>query len=385
MWLLAENVLQTIQLAIANNTVSAEQQLEYEARNSFDPSGDTSDILQIVDGTAQINITGVMTDKPDIMALLFGQGNVTYAEIRHAIALAEQDPTVNKIRFSVDSPGGQINGLFDTLEALKATTKPTESIVLNQAASAGYALVANTDKIIASNKASSFGSIGVAVNVFNDPNRIAIASSKAPKKRPDVKTAEGQQIIREGLDPVHDLFVDSIAEGRNISSEKINAEFGQGAILLAEEALKRGMIDSIQGSQSTKTTPATGGKKQRTTAMDLKTLEAQHPHVYAAAVQVGVTQGVEQERERVEAHLISGEAHNNMKAAVAAIKDGSEMNSKMIATYLASAANAQQSDDADDDEAAVAEAAEAAAQAAKDKGSNVADMVEANLGQGGAE
>ena len=74
-------------------------------------------------------------------------------------------------------------------------------------------------------------------------------------------------MVREELDAMHKIFVDSIAEGRSVTTEKVNAEFGQGGTLLAGEALKRGMIDAVAEPtlkvvESTKTTTARSGGNQ---------------------------------------------------------------------------------------------------------------------------
>lgn len=60
-------------------------------------------------------------------------------------------------------------------------------------------------------------------------------------------------------------------------------------------------------------------------------LRAQHPELFAAIVQQGVTA----ERDRVEAHLIMGEASGDMTTAIAAISSGEAMTPKLSAKYQA--------------------------------------------------
>ena len=45
---------------------------------------------------------------------------------------------------------------------------------------------------------------------------------------------------------MHALFAERIASGRGITVEKVNADFGQGGLLLADLALAAGMIDTIK-------------------------------------------------------------------------------------------------------------------------------------------
>ena len=69
--------------------------------------------------------------------------------------------------------------------------------------------------------------------------------------------------------------------------------------------------------------------------MDLKQLTAEHADTFAAALE----QGVQQERDRVCAHLIMGESSGDMKTACLAIKDGLQMTSALQATYMTAGMN----------------------------------------------
>ena len=69
--------------------------------------------------------------------------------------------------------------------------------------------------------------------------------------------------------------------------------------------------------------------------MDLKTLMAQHPDVYEAAVQAGV----DQERERVAGHLKMAELSGDNKTAFEAIREGTGMTAELTASYTMAAVN----------------------------------------------
>lgn len=353
MWLLEQSVKRAIETAEAKGFApSAEQITAYEAR--------AEDIMAIAGDQAQVNVRGVLTATFSWLAYVFGGGNTTYADIQAALATADTDPNVKKIRMFVDSPGGAVHGLFECIAAIKATTKPIE-VIASRACSAAYAIAAAAGPIRASSAASMFGSVGVVVDTYIDEKAISIASTKAPKKRPDLKTEEGRAVLREELDAIHNLFVEAIADGRGVSADNVNAEFGEGATLLAGEALKRGMIDSITAKQATANS---GGKSQEARSMDLQTLKAQHPDVYAAAAQ----EGRDQERDRVNAHLTMGEASGDMKTAITAIGDGSAMTQTLQSKYMAAGMNkadknARQQDDAEAGAADKANASKADAEA----------------------
>lgn len=335
MWLLEPRVKATIEHAEATGyTPTAEQQLQFSAS-----MGETGGMLTVAGNQAEIRVTGVLTKRPSYLAWLFGGGNATYADIAQALASADADPAVAEIALRVDSPGGEFDGLFSAIAAMQATKKPITAYVDGVAASAMYALVCQADRIVALDKSARVGSVGVVLSMATDTGTMDITSTNAPKKRPDITTDEGVAAVREQLDALHDLFVDSIASGRKTSISNVNSNYGQGASLLAERALALGMIDEISSEPNTltnNTNPAAlCGNNPEINSMDLSTLKAQHPATFAAAVLEGVTQ----ERDRVTAHVTMGEASGATEAALAAIKDGSIMTATLTATYMAAGMN----------------------------------------------
>jgi len=376
MWLLAAAVRKAIERAQRNGVVpSVEQQMQYEARYGFDEDENTR-VLNIAGDVAQITVTGVITNTPSFMAMLFGGGNVTYPEITGALAEAGANAEVKRVEMAIDSPGGSVDGLFDALAAMEAFSKPIRAVVRNQACSAAYSLASKADEIIASNKAVRFGSVGVVASFDVDDSEVDIASTQAPKKRPNVRTEEGVAMVREDLDAMHDIFVEAIATGRGVTTEKVNAEYGQGGTFLAGEALKRGMIDAISGSglsvvksAQTTTTARSGGGNPEIGPMDLNALRAQHPDVYAAAVQEGATS----ERDRVSAHLTMGNASGDMVTAMKAVEDGSAMTAGLQAKYLAAGMNRSDQATRQADDAAASAAADGANSG--ENGNDAADLV----------
>ncbi len=344
MWLLEASVRQAIQQAQKSGFLpSAEQQAQFDARfGTSSVSANDNRLLTVAGDNAEISIKGVITKTPSFMAMLFGGGNTTYPDIVSAIAAAEQDDSISNITFAIDSPGGHFDGLFDTLAAIQTAKKPTKSIISNVGASAAFAIASQADEVIASNIAARIGSVGVVATFMVRDDEIDITSTDAPKKRPDVSTAEGVAMVREELDAMHEIFVDAIAEGRGTTADKVNADFGQGGTVLANEALKRGMIDavaapSLKAVKNTKTTTTTAnsGNQPEASNMDLKQLQAQHPETFAAAVQQGTTE----ERDRVNAHLMMGKSSGDMKTACTAIEDGSGMTATLQATYMTAGMN----------------------------------------------
>lgn len=356
-------------------------------------------IMKVTGKTATIQIDGALTEKPDCMAMLFGGGNCTYVDIRRSLAAAEADPEVTEIVFEVNSPGGTIDGLFETLAAIQGTTKPIRSRA-SLAASAAYAIVAVAGPIEATTPAAAFGSIGVAISMHVSKDVVDIASTDAPHKRPDVSTPEGVAVVQERLDAIHELFADAIAHGRadttadgKIDVAHVNANFGRGGVFLAAEAKKRKMIDSAPKpayrARATKTASAEigGALSEQVEYMNKEQLKAAHPELFAAVLEdgrvEGRTEGQTKERKRVSAHLKLGETTGAMKIATDYIVAGaSVLDEEVHAAYMSAGLSQRDrvSRQADSDAAgAAADGAKTVASGgaivAEDQGDAVTDLM----------
>jgi len=391
MWLLESAVRQQLQQAHQSGVMpSVEERRVYQAQFDTRHTTDSDNALLTITGvTAEIAIKGVITKELDFMALLFGGGNTIYQDIIDAISLVENNQSIEHVTFAIDSPGGQFDGLFDTLAAIQSMHKPKSAMISNVGASAAFAIASQTDTITASNQAARIGSIGVAASFFVSDDEIDIASTDAPKKRPDVTTKKGVAIVREELDAMHEIFADAIATGRGTTVSIVNAHFGQGGTLLAKEALSRGMIDKvaepiqptmnlINSSQSNLTaTPLTAnsGKLSEAKPMDIHTLQSQHPDIYQTVLKMGA----DQERDRVTAHLMMGDASGDMKTALKAVGDGSLMTTTLQATYMSAGMNRRDVEHRQTDDANANAGDETNDSSENDQASQVLALVEGKL------
>jgi ClpP class serine protease len=326
MWFLQKEIYEKIDAAIKDGfQLTAETIVELKAASRSNGK------LTVNGRTAVIPIEGVLTEKPDFFAAFFGGGNTTYPSIRDAVAQANADSSIDDIvlRFG-SSPGGNMTGMFQTIDAIDASEKSVRAFVENQATSAAYGLASQAETIVALNRATVFGSIGAAVDLPVKSDVISLASTEAPEKRPDLTTDKGKESIQKHLDAMHELFATAIAIGRDTDVESVNKNYGRGAVVLADAALRAGMIDSIGAEDQTQTKTANGGKIGGK-SMDLKTLMRDHPDLYAAVVDLGV----QEERDRVQAHLKLGEASGAMDTAIKAIQDGSGLTLSLTAEYQA--------------------------------------------------
>lgn len=83
--------------------------------------------------------------------------------------------------------------------------------------------------------------------------------------------------------------------------------------------------------------------------MELAELETKHPRIFRACVD----EGVQQERDRVVAHLIAGEKVGDLRAALAAIQSGAELTIAYMSRYLVVGRNRADIEARHEDNAAV--------------------------------
>lgn len=213
-------------------------------------------------GEAVIPITGMLTNKVSPSAAFESESVTTYNFITESVRLAELNPNAKSILFDpVSSGGGQTVGMEQSILAIKNATKPTKAIVHANAESAAYMVVSGVNTISAAGKMSMFGSIGVAAEfkdrseseAKNGVKSIILTSTDAPEKRLDIKTDKGQKATIKLMDELHSVVVGYISEGRNVTPDFINKNFGRGGTMTAERALAVGMIDEIEGVTTIKT------------------------------------------------------------------------------------------------------------------------------------
>ena len=245
LWLLRNECDLLHEVADVRRTLASRTAEQYAAFTARAEAGTSAErVLCVVGDVAVLAISGVLVPHADLWLSLLGAKSTTYADIRAALELAEQDPRVGRIQLAINSPGGTMSGLFESMEAIGRAKKPVE-VVATQACSAAYGLAAVAGAIRAASVASEFGSIGAAMRVGIDDGFVEITNTASPKKRPDVRTEAGRAVVREYLDQVHALFASAVARGRQTTVDRVNKEFGLGATVLAGHALAAGMIDKI--------------------------------------------------------------------------------------------------------------------------------------------
>lgn len=116
----------------------------------------------LIDGIAVIEISGVLVHRGAWIGESSGQ--TSCEGIAAQIAAAASDPLVRGIALEIDSFGGEVAGVFELANAIRAARAavPVWAFVAEHAFSAAYALASQADRIILP-RTGAVGSIGVVV------------------------------------------------------------------------------------------------------------------------------------------------------------------------------------------------------------------------------
>jgi signal peptide peptidase SppA len=214
----------------------------------------------VVDGIAVVEIAGVLIHRGSWIGQSSGQ--TSYEGIAAQIEAAASDPAVRGIALEIDSFGGEVAGVFDLADRIRAIrgSKPVWAFVAEHAFSAGYALASQANRILVP-RTGSVGSIGVVVmhadlsgQLDQDGVRITLIHSGQHKVDGNpyepLPKAVRDNIQRE-IDVLRFLFAETVAAGRA-------GRLSQEAALATEAATYRG-VDAVSAGLADEVVDLTRG------------------------------------------------------------------------------------------------------------------------------
>lgn len=168
-----------------------------------------------------------------------------------------KDEKVKAVIIQMDTPGGGViesEQIYEKINSLKEEyNKPYVSYMNSMAASGGYYISANADKIVA-NKHTITGSIGVIMSSLNmgelfDEYGIKMEVIKSGKHKDIMSsyremTSEEREILQSLIDEMYGYFVDIIVDGRGMPRKEV-IEIADGRVYSAKQAKELNLIDEI--------------------------------------------------------------------------------------------------------------------------------------------
>lgn len=205
----------------------------------------------------------------DRIAVIYAEGTIISGKsangimgdetIIEALREARDDQNVKAVVLRINSPGG--SGLASEMIhreiELTKKHKPVYASMGNLAASGGYYIACNAERIFADAETIT-GSIGVFATM---PNFKELAD-KIGVNNEQVKThaysggyyrgfnpmettdANSAKLITTGIKGFYDKFIQRVANGRKMLPEEVH-EIAQGRVWLGADAVKNGLVDEI--------------------------------------------------------------------------------------------------------------------------------------------
>ena len=223
----------------------------------YQRDGQTPFCLQ--DGIAVIEISGVLVHRGAWIGQSSGQ--TSYEGIAAQLAGAASDPMVRGIALEIDSFGGEVAGVFDLADAIRAAraSKPVWALVAEHAFSAGYALASQADRIILP-RTGAVGSIGVVVMHADLSGQLSDAgvtvtlihsgAHKVDSNPYAPLPAPVRDRIQAEIDSIRTLFAETVAAGRGRRLTAEAALATEADCYRGAEAVAAGLADEVSDPAS---------------------------------------------------------------------------------------------------------------------------------------
>ena len=229
--------------------------------------GEEYNQVELLDYASNVALTPANITASDKIAIIYAQGNILSGEgdasyigeesMKRSLEEARTNDNIKAVVLRVDSPGGSAltsDLIWREIELTKKT-KPVVVSMGNSAASGGYYIACNANKIYAEANTitGSIGVFGMLPNITELSQRMGINAEYVTTHdkstgyslfRPLDET--NREIIQESIERVYSTFVNRVATGRKMTFEQVD-EIAQGRVWTGEQAVKIGLVDEIGG------------------------------------------------------------------------------------------------------------------------------------------
>jgi capsid assembly protease len=204
---------------------------------------------------AVVPVIGVIESRMEAMGNI--SGGMSPDTIARSFRSAMDDASVTAIVLDIDSPGGTVFGLSELGDEIRAARgkKPVVAVANSVAASAAYWIGSQAEEFVVT-PSGQVGSIGV-LSMHQDItglleqegvkiNLIHFGKYKTEANPFEALGEEARASIQADVDAYGGMFHRAVSKGRGVPVEKVRSDFGQGRMLMATDALARGMVDAVE-------------------------------------------------------------------------------------------------------------------------------------------
>lgn len=248
-WLMTQDALeQVIAIAERTNDVQAFQALQSQDGKRMD----NSRAVEMRGDVAIIPITGPIFRYANLFTQI--SGGTSTDMLAKDLAAAINNPAVKRIVLDINSPGGEATGINEMGDMIRDARgrKQIDAYIGGIGASAAYWLASPATNVYA-DRTALIGSIGVVMQYKDTKARderegtrmLEFVSSASPNKRLDPADEEGAASVQAIVDALGEIFVSVVARNRGTTVTNVKQNYGKGGVMLAEQALRVGMIDGL--------------------------------------------------------------------------------------------------------------------------------------------
>jgi signal peptide peptidase SppA len=214
---------------------------------------DAASGYQTIAGIGVIPIEGTLVAK--LGCLTPWSGMTGYDGVRRSFLAALDDPAVRGIVLDIDSPGGEVSGVFDLVDTIWQArgVKPIWAILTECAYSAAYALASAADRIVVP-RTGGTGSIGVVCLHVDwsralDTAGLTVTLIRSGERKLEVNEYEplskaALAALQADVDEIAALFCATVARNRGLDAGAVGDL--QGATFLGDAGVAIGLADTCQ-------------------------------------------------------------------------------------------------------------------------------------------
>lgn len=221
--------------------------------------------VEILDYVKEVGLKRTKVGSKDQIALIFAQGEIRGGEgsvniigqgsINRALKAARSNDNIKAVVLRVNSPGGSAltsDIIWREIELTKKT-KPVIVSMGDVAASGGYYIACNADRIFAES-----GTITGSIGVFGMVPNFEKVATKFGVNSQQVKTHENadgyspfkkmspkyRAVLTENIEIIYNTFLSRVADGRGMTIAQVDS-VAQGRVWTGTMAKDLGLIDEL--------------------------------------------------------------------------------------------------------------------------------------------
>ena len=246
------DIMEVMAAQAAGGKLSADEVAQYlDVEAASRPRTETRGAIAV------IGLRGIIEHRIEQVQDISGPGGTSIEGFRNRFRDAMNNDAVGAVVLDIDSPGGSVDGIAEMAAEMHDArgAKPIVAVANTLAASAAYWLGSQADELVVT-PSGEVGSIGVFTAHRDLSKRLEMEGEKVTLIHAGAHKVEGnpfEPLSPEAADFIQTVvngyyaeFVDAVARGRGVKAAKVEADYGQGRVYRAKDAVARGMADSVE-------------------------------------------------------------------------------------------------------------------------------------------